>query len=444
MSPIRHLKLVGSTITVISQKKTDMNSLIPMNLTDNTGRSSVNKGNARKDIMEKKSCPGFKTAGVSCGLKKNGRKDLGLIYSEVPANVAGLFTQNRVQAAPVLLDRQRITRGVCRALIVNSGIANCCTGEQGMRNAIQMAGFAAAGLGVAEDEVLVSSTGVIGDPLPVEKIQVATPALINALHGEGIHDLAEAIMTTDTVPKVVCRRGELDGVLFTVTGVAKGSGMICPDMATMLCFVMTDINAHPEPLQAMLKKAVDRSLNRMTVDGDTSTNDTVLLMANGHSTVEVISENQKNAFQSVLDEAMIDLAKWLIKDAEGATKLVEIVVKGAKTKAEAHKIAGTVANSPLFKTALFGEDANWGRILAAVGRAGISMDPTKIDIFFGTALMVKNGVGCGKEAEAEASEVLKQDEFTVTIDLKLGQEVETVYTCDFSIDYVKINADYRT
>ncbi|MGD9065603.1 MAG: bifunctional ornithine acetyltransferase/N-acetylglutamate synthase, partial [Desulfobacterales bacterium] len=168
--------------------------------------------------MEKIGCPGFKTAGVSCGLKKNGRKDLGLIYSEVPANVAGLFTKNRVQAAPVLLDRQRITRGVCRALIVNSGIANCCTGEQGMRDAIYMGSLAAAGLGVAEDEVLVSSTGVIGDPLPVEKIKVATPALINALHGEGIHDLAEAIMTTDTVPKVVSRRGELDGAAFTVTG----------------------------------------------------------------------------------------------------------------------------------------------------------------------------------------------------------------------------------
>ena len=202
--------------------------------------------------MEQKGCPGFQAAGVICGLKKNGCKDLGLIYSEVPANVAGLFTQNRIQAAPVQLDRQRITRGVCRALIVNSGIANCCTGEQGMRDAIYMAGLAAAGLGVAEEEVLVSSTGVIGDFLPIEKIKVATPALINALHGEGIHDFAEAIMTTDTVPKVISRRGELDGKVFTVTGVAKGAGMIRPDMATLLCFVMTDIVVRPDTLQEML------------------------------------------------------------------------------------------------------------------------------------------------------------------------------------------------
>ena len=200
--------------------------------------------------MEQKGCPGFQAAGVSCGLKKNGRKDLGLIYSKVPANVAGVFTQNRIQAAPVQLDRQRITRGVCRALIVNSGNANCCNGEQGMRAAMHMASYTAAGIGVAEEEVLVSSTGVIGEPLPIEKIQSAMPALVGALHGEGIHDFAEAIMTTDTVPKVISRRGELDGAVFTVTGVAKGSGMICPDMATMLCFVMTSSSATPSPAAA--------------------------------------------------------------------------------------------------------------------------------------------------------------------------------------------------
>jgi glutamate N-acetyltransferase/amino-acid N-acetyltransferase len=394
--------------------------------------------------MEKKSCPGFKTAGVSCGLKKNGQKDLGLIYSEVSANVAGLFTQNRVQAAPVLLDRQRITRGVCRALIVNSGTANCCTGEQGMRDAIDMAGFAAAGLGVAEDEVLVSSTGVIGEPLAVEKIKVATPFLINALHGEGIHDLAEAIMTTDTVPKVISHRGELDGAVFTVTGVAKGSGMICPDMATMLCFVMTDVQASPVLLKEMLKSAVDRSLNRITVDGDTSTNDTVLLMANGQSGVEVLNDAQRDVFQSVLDDVLIALAKLLIKDGEGATKLVEIVVTGAGSDMDARRIADAVANSNLTKTALFGEDANWGRILAAVGRAGVSMEPEKTDIRFGPVLMVQNGMGCGKMAEVEATKVLKQSEFDITIDLKLGKGYSSVFTCDFSIDYVKINADYRS
>ena len=394
--------------------------------------------------MEQKGCPGFQAAGVICGLKKNGRKDLGLIFSEAPASVAGVFTQNRIQAAPVQLDRQRITRGACRALIVNSGNANCCTGEQGMRDAIQMAGFAAAGIGVAEDEVLVSSTGVIGEPLPVEKIKIAIPALIGALHGEGIHDFAEAIMTTDTTPKVISRRGELDGKVFTVTGVAKGAGMIRPDMATLLCFVMTDIQASPVLLKEMLKAAVDRSLNRITVDGDTSTNDTVLLMANGLSNAEVFDDAQRDVFQPVLDDVLISLAKWLIKDGEGATKLVEIVVTGAESDQNARRIADTVANSNLFKTALFGEDANWGRILAAVGRAGVAVDPEKIDVWFGPVLMVQDGMGCGKTAEVEATKILKQSEFDITIDLKLKKGQASVFTCDFSIDYVKINADYRS
>jgi glutamate N-acetyltransferase/amino-acid N-acetyltransferase len=394
--------------------------------------------------MEQKGCPGFQAAGLSCGLKKNGRKDLGLIYSEAPASVAGVFTQNRIQAAPVQLDRQRITSGVCRALIVNSGNANCCTGEQGMRDAIQMAGFAAAGVGVAEEEVLVSSTGVIGEPLPVEKIKIAMPALIGALHGEGIHDFAEAIMTTDTAPKVISRRGELDGKIFTVTGVAKGAGMIRPDMATLLCFVMTDIQASPVLLKEMLKAAVDLSLNRITVDGDTSTNDTVLLMANGLSGAKVLSDAQRDVFQPVLDDVLISLAKWLIKDGEGATKLVEIVVTGAESDQDARRIADTVANSNLFKTALFGEDANWGRILAAVGRAGVVVDPEKIEVRFGPVLMVQDGMGCGKTAEAEATKILKQSEFDITIDLKLKKGQASVFTCDFSIDYVKINADYRS
>lgn len=394
--------------------------------------------------MEKQGCPGFKAAGVISGLKKNGRKDLGLIYSERPANVAGLFTQNRVQAAPVLLDRQRITRGECRALIVNSGNANCCTGNQGMRDAMRMAGLAAAGLGVNENEVLVSSTGVIGEPLPVEKIENAMPDLIKALHLEGILDFAEAIMTTDTVPKVICRRGELQGKVFTVTGVAKGAGMIQPNMATMLCYVMTDIQASPVLLKEMLKTAVDLSLNSIIVDGDTSTNDTVFLMANGQAGVGVENDMQKKGFQAVLNDVLITLAKWLVKDGEGATKLVEIVVAGAASDRDARRIADTVANSSLFKTALFGEDANWGRILAAAGRAGVEMAPEKIDVRFGPVLMVKNGMGCGKTAEAEATEILKKSEFDITIDLKLGTGRASVFTCDFSIDYVKINADYRS
>jgi len=389
-------------------------------------------------------CPGFLTAGVACGLKKNNQKDLGLVYSEASASVAGVFTRNRVQAAPVLLDRQRITAGVCRALIVNSGNANCCTGDQGMQAAMRMAKSAAAGLGVSEDEVLVASTGVIGEPLPIDKIESAVPGLINIMQPDGVLNLAQAIMTTDTVPKVISRRGQLDGKTFTVTGVAKGAGMIRPDMATMLCFVMTDIQATPNALKQMLVAAVNRSLNRITVDGDTSTNDTALLMANGVSGIRIGNSAQQEVFQAVLDDVLIALAKWLIKDGEGATKLVEIIVTGAATEKEAHQIADTVANSNLTKTALFGEDANWGRILAAAGRAGVPIEPQKIDIRFGSVLMIQNGMGCGQAAEAEASKILKQPEYDITIDLKMGSCSATVFTCDFSIDYVKINADYRT
>jgi len=246
------------------------------------------------------------------------------------------------------------------------------------------------------------------------------------------------------VPKVISRSGELDGKAFTVTGVAKGAGMIRPDMATMLCYVMTDIQASPVLLKEMLKTGVDLSLNRITVDGDTSTNDTVLLMANGLSGAEVSNDKQRDVFQPVLDDVLISLAKWLIRDGEGATKLVEIVVTGAESDPDAREIADTVAHSNLFKTALFGEDANWGRILAAVGRAGVAVNPEKIDVRFGPVLMVQDGMGCGKTAEEQATIILKQSEFDITIDLKLGKGHTSVFTCDFSIDYVKINADYRS
>jgi glutamate N-acetyltransferase/amino-acid N-acetyltransferase len=394
--------------------------------------------------MEKMGCPGFKTAGVVCGLKKNGRKDLGLIYSEQPANVAGLFTRNRVQAAPVLLDRRRVAAGVCRAVIVNSGNANCCTGDPGMQAALRMAQIAADGLGVAEEEVLVSSTGVIGEPLSLEKIETAAAGLIAALQAESMQDFAEAIMTTDTVPKIVTRQGKLAGNTFTVTAVAKGAGMIRPDMATMLCYVMTDVQASAALLKEMLTASVNRSLNRMTVDGDTSTNDTVLLMAYGRSGIAIEDQARQSVFQAVLDEVLITMAKWLIRDGEGATKLVEIIVQGAASDEDAHRIADTIANSNLTKTALFGEDANWGRILAAAGRAGVPLAPEKVDIAFGPVMMVQNGVGCGKAVEAEVDKILKQPEFEITVDLKMGGGRAAVFTCDFSIDYVKINADYRS
>jgi glutamate N-acetyltransferase/amino-acid N-acetyltransferase len=398
----------------------------------------------QENVMEDRICPGFKFCGIASGLKKNGGKDLGLIYSEVPANVAGLFTRNRVQAAPVLLDRQRITSGVCQAVIVNSGNANCCTGDQGVRDAIAMAKAAATGLGLSENSVLVASTGVIGEPLPVAKIEAEMPNLVKAARPEGVADLAEAIMTTDTKPKVVCRQGHIRGKVFTIIGVAKGAGMIRPDMATLLCFLMSDVRAPSALIKEMLTGATDRSLNRITVDGDTSTNDTVLLLANGKSDIKIESRDQKATLQRVLDDVMVNLAKLLVKDGEGATKLVEIIVKGAVTDKDARRIADTVAHSNLLKTALFGEDANWGRILAAAGRAGVPIEPDRIDVFFDDVQMVSQGIGCGKSIEIQATAVLKKPEFAITIDLHMGNGRAFVYTCDFSVDYVKINADYRS
>ncbi len=389
-------------------------------------------------------CSGFKAAGVAAGLKKKGKKDLGLMVSQVPATVAGVFTKNRVKAAPVILDRQRIKTGVCQAIIVNSGNANCCTGEQGIRDAETMASLAASELGISEDLVLVASTGVIGEPLPIEKIGAAIPTLVNSLQSEGIPDLARSIMTTDTVPKMVSAHGVVDGKTFTVTGVAKGAGMIRPDMATMLCFAFTDVKVSSEILKEILVKAVNRSFNRITIDGDTSTNDTVLIMANGLSGAVIQSPAQKDVFQKILDEIFLDLAKQLVRDGEGVTKLVEIMVRNAVSDSDAQKVADTVAHSPLVKTAFFGEDANWGRIAGAVGRAGVQIDPDKIDVYFDDVQMVKAGMGQGKTVEAEATKVLKRPEFTLTIDLNSGSGSGSILTCDFSVDYVRINADYRS
>jgi glutamate N-acetyltransferase / amino-acid N-acetyltransferase len=389
-------------------------------------------------------CPGFKAAGIAAGLKKKNKKDLGLIFSEVPANVAGMFTRNRVKAAPVILDIERIKSGVCQAIIVNSGNANCCTGEQGIRDAETMASLSASELGIPKHLVLVASTGVIGEPLPIGKIKTAIPDLVGSLQPEGIPDLAKSIMTTDTVPKMASGQGVVEGKSFIVTGVAKGAGMIRPDMATMLCFVCTDANAAPEVLKKALVSAIDRSFNRITIDGDTSTNDTVLMMANGLSGAVIENPGHQEIFQKVIDRIFLDLAKQLVRDGEGVTKLVEIIVRGAASNSDAIKVADTVAHSPLVKTAFFGEDANWGRIIGAVGRAGVDIDPDRIDLYFDDVQMVKAGMGCGKAVEVEATKVLKKSEFTVTVNLNLGQGFGSMITCDFSVDYVKINADYRS
>jgi glutamate N-acetyltransferase/amino-acid N-acetyltransferase len=398
-------------------------------------------GNEMKEIFL---VNGFQAAGVAAGLKKNGKKDLGLIFSTVPAAVAGVFTRNRIQAAPVVLDRKRIQTGKGRAIVVNSGNANCCTGEQGMQNALAMAKAVADGLDLPEEQVLVASTGVIGEQLPIQKIKTAVPALLGALKPEGLSELAEAIMTTDTVPKVVAVKRQLAGKSFHLAAVAKGAGMIRPDMATMLCFVISDIEPPATVMQTMLKTAVDRSFNRITVDGDMSTNDTVIFMANGASGVAADTREARQVLQGVLDDVLLQLARLCVKDGEGATKLVDVRVSGAASDPDARSVADTVANSSLVKTALFGQDANWGRILAAAGRAGVPIDPARVDIYFDEVMMVKDGLGRGKAVEAQATAVLKKPEFAITIDLKMASGCASVLTCDFSIDYVKINADYRS
>ena len=388
--------------------------------------------------------PGFVAGAVSAGLKKEGKKDLGIILSEVPACVAGVFTTNRVQAAPVLLDKKRIKSGRCQAIVANSGNANACTGKQGIEDAETVAAAAATALGIPEDLVLVASTGVIGQPLNVSAIEAVLPQLAHQLCPTGLYDIALAMMTTDTFPKTVSKQGRVGDKSFTVAAVAKGAGMILPDMATMLCFVCTDIGADPDLLGQALKNAVLTSFNTITIDGDTSTNDTVLLLANGLSGLNLRETACATAFHKILDEVLLTLALQIVRDGEGATKLVSIEVTGASSKDDAATVAYTVANSPLVKTALFGEDANWGRIMAAVGRAGVPIDPDKIDIYFDGVCTVRNGQGCGRQAETAATAVLKTDRFTITIDLKLNSGSATVHTCDLSTDYVRINADYRS
>jgi glutamate N-acetyltransferase/amino-acid N-acetyltransferase len=389
-------------------------------------------------------CKGFTACGVAAGIKKNGNLDLGLLVSDRPARVAALFTKNIVQAAPVKLDRERVKCGTARAVIVNAGNANCANGRQGLLAARAMTAAAARALSVTEDQVLAASTGVIGAPFPIEKVEASMPALAAKLDQNGIPDLARAIMTTDTRPKTGVREGLVDGLSYRMVAVAKGAGMIRPDMATMLCFVCTDADVVLADLQMALNRSVDGSFNRMTIDGDTSTNDTVILMANGASGARIESDSDKAGFQLLLDDLCMDLARQMVKDGEGVTKVVDLTVRGAASNTDARTVADTIAHSPLVKTAFFGEDANWGRIIGAAGRAGVFLDPDRLDLYFDDVQMVKNGTGCGADAEEKATRVLKKPEFSVTLDLKLGEGMAKMLTCDFSLEYVKINADYRS
>jgi len=389
---------------------------------------------------------GFLFSGISAGIKKDGKRDLGLIYSEVPAQVAGVFTTNAVKAAPVLLGMERMQRGLCQALVINSGNANACTGDKGVRDARRVSLLAAKRLGIGEQLVFLSSTGVIGVPLPMNKIEVGIPKLIEDLSPDGWMRTVEAIMTTDTFPKVEVATCRIKGRSVKICGMVKGAGMIRPNMATLLSFLVTDANIKTSLLQQMLQRASEDSYNRITVDGETSTNDTVLLLANGKSAHPPLNrmDRQGEIFQSMLSAVCRKLAMSVVRDGEGATKFIEILIRGGQSKEDAKLAAYAIAHSPLVKTAFFGMDANWGRILCALGHSGIQMNPNRIDVLFDKIPIVKNGMGVGRRMEEKASQVLKKKSFKVIVDLHQGKAEFSVFTTDLSIDYVKINASYRS
>ncbi len=387
---------------------------------------------------------GFLFSAVACGLKKEGL-DLGLILSETPAVAAGVFTTNLVKAAPVLLGQEILKNAhPVRAILVNSGCANACTGEAGLKDARAVMASLAELLQVTSTEILPASTGVIGMRLAVDKIKAALPQLVAKLSPENVLPLAQAMMTTDTFPKIATRTFETqNGEKACLLGLAKGAGMIAPHMATMLSFILTDLSLSQAFLKTALKESVAQSFNCITVDGDTSTNDTVYFLANGASGVQLKPQDEE-PFKEVLLDLCRELAYLIVKDGEGATKVVRVKVKGAPNEEAAQRLAKTVAESLLVKTALFGEDPNWGRILAAMGRAGIYFDPYQVDIFINQVQIVKNGLGKGLEVEKEAHKEMKNKEFSLTIVMKEGNSSAEILTCDLSYEYVKINAEYRT
>ena len=387
---------------------------------------------------------GFLFSAVEAAIKKPGRKDLALIYSETESNMAGAFTTNMVKAAPVCVDISKIQSGKGQAIIINSGNANACTGKKGMRDAMEMTRLVAQGLKLKTSRVYISSTGVIGSPLPMERIRTRMHDLRAGLGKFSIHDVAHAIMTTDTFPKVISRTVEMNGKTGTITGICKGAGMICPHMATMLCFLMTDIAVNQRTLDKALRDAVKRSFNRITVDGDMSTNDTVLIMANGMLGNPEITGKSKSyrVFHDVLSDVTYELSKLIARDGEGATKFIEIEVKGARSETDAEKAAFSVANSNLVKTALYGNDANWGRIMAALGYSGIGFAEEKTDIYIGKVNVVRRGLSNGKDEEA--NKVLKGKDIRIIIDLHLGRSSARVLTCDLTEEYIRVNATYRT
>ena len=389
---------------------------------------------------------GFRAAGLHCGIKKAGVLDLALVVSDRSGPIGGVFTTNRVVAAPVALDRLHLRHGVGRAILINSGNANACTGRPGMAAAQRTAAVVARTLGIPIHQVFIGSTGVIGRPLPVDRIIKAVPVLVERVSSLGGLSAARAILTTDLKPKAIARRARINGRTVIIGGMAKGSGMIHPAMATMLGYLTTDAAITRTALQRALTQAVDDSFNCISVDGDTSTNDTVLCLANGLAGNRPITEGTSafRQFVRLLTEVCQPLALAICRDGEGVTKVVRIEVEGARTTLQARQVANTIGTSNLVKTALFGEDANWGRVMAAIGRAGVTMDPAKINVSFGGVPMVRNGVGLGPAAERRIAKVFHRKEFTIQVKLGQGRHRSHLWTTDLSYDYVRINASYRS
>ncbi|MBL7126644.1 MAG: bifunctional glutamate N-acetyltransferase/amino-acid acetyltransferase ArgJ [Dehalococcoidales bacterium] len=384
---------------------------------------------------------GFTAGATSAGIKKEKILDLAILASEVPCAAAGLFTRNRIKAAPVVLCQQRLSGRKATGVVVNSGCANACTGEQGLADAEEMAALAATVVGTAAGQVLVASTGVIGQMMPMERLRAGMKQI--TLSRDGGHELARAIMTTDTVPKEVAVRVNEGG--YIIGGAAKGAGMLHPDLATFLCFLTTDARVDAGFLQSALQQAADVSFNMVSIDGDTSTNDTLLLLANGLAGNEVISAGtgQAQVFQQALEGLCIHLARAVARDGEGATKMFEVAVQGAPDRAAARQVARTVVSSPLVKAAIYGNDPNWGRLLAAAGRSGVEIVESKIDLYLSDICLLKAGRPQPFD-RAEAVKHIDRPEVTFILNLNLGDGSAVAWGCDLTEDYAEINSHYTT
>jgi len=394
------------------------------------------------------SAKGFRAAGVGAAIKYEGRNDVALIVADSPCPAAAVFTANKVAAAPVVYDRAAIKGGRVQAILANSGCANACTGEQGLKDAELSALIVAGELGIDPKHVLVASTGVIGRRLPVDRLTAGAKRAAKALGRTAAHGLAvaKAVMTTDTVSKEACATVVIGGKKVTVGGCAKGSGMIEPNMATMLGFITTDAAISPAMLRRALLLAINKSFNRLVVDGDESTNDSVFLLASGRAGNDEITRGGEDfdLFRDALESVCVSLARHMAKDGEGATKFVTVTVKGAKSDADAARAARAVAKSPLAKTSWFGRDPNWGRVLAAVGYSGAEVSDMKAEVFYDGEWAFRRGEVADEVQLNRLAKVMRKDEFEVTVDLHLGKASSSIYTCDFSLDYVHINADYTT